>query len=124
MFNLMPLSFRFRGKQHRLLDMYAAFRQAEAKAMHPTQIAKVTGITLAEVSRRLDATPELFVKLPRRPDGITRYRLTSATSARSEEEVVALIEGGARRENLIAWAGGAMVLLFFIVAIILIGPAL
>jgi hypothetical protein len=124
MFNLISLSFRFRGKQNRLLDLYAAFQDAAAPAMHPTQLARATGISLAEVSRRLDATPELFVKLPRRPDGITRYRLTSATAARSEEEVVALIHSGARRENWVVYALGTMMLLMFVVIVVMIGPAL
>lgn len=124
MFNIIPLSFRFRGKQNRLLDLYAAFQDADAPAMHPTQLARATGISLAEVSRRLDATPELFVKLPRRPDGITRYRLTSATAARSEEEVVALIHSGARRENWLVYALGTMMLLMFVVIVVMIGPAL
>ena len=90
-FGIIPIRFRFRGKLRRLAQIYQCFLDHPAVGLHPTQIARYTGIGFQEVSARLDATPELFVKLPRRPDGITRYRLTSTTAARSREEVERLL---------------------------------
>lgn len=124
MFQLFPFSFRFRGKQARLLDICACFKENDHRALHPTQIAKRTGMSMAEVSRRLEATPELFVKLPRRPDGITRYRLTSAMATQTEEQLEAFVAGGARRESLLLYAVGFMLLLMFLVVVVMIGPAL
>ena len=98
MFGIIPFQFRFRGKVGRLLDIYYCFIEAEQKALHPTQIARITGISFAEVARRLDATPELFVKLPRR-DGITRYAITTTASTRTPEETEALLRKYAKRES-------------------------
>jgi len=123
MLGFIPLSFRFRGKQKRLMDIYFCFVDQPGKGLHPTQIARRTGLSLAEVQNRLEGTPELFVKLPRRPDGITRYRLTSATSARSDEEVAGEVSRGARRESLLLYAVGAMVLCLLLIVVVLVGPA-
>ncbi|MEM6707842.1 MAG: hypothetical protein AAF648_03570 [Pseudomonadota bacterium] len=124
MFELLTAQFRFRGKQARLLDLYQCFLANDQKALHPTQLARMTGISLAEVSKRLDTTPELFVRLPRRPDGITRYRLTTAATARGLEGTEALLATNARRETLVLYAGGTMLVLIGIIAIVLIGPTL
>lgn len=124
MFELLAFQFRFRGKQARLLDLYACFIEQEHKALHPTQLARLTGISFSEVNRRLEATPELFVKLPRRPDGITRYRLTSSATAQSAEAIEKLIQRGARRESLVLYAVGCMLLLTGVIALVLVGPAL
>jgi hypothetical protein len=91
--------------------------------LHPTQIARHTGIGFQEVSARLEATPELFVKLPRRPDGITRYRLTSTTAARSREEVEKFLISAARKESLILYAFGAMVMTILVIVVILVAPS-
>jgi hypothetical protein len=124
MIGFIPFGFRFRGKTARLGDMYQCFIDNEGKALHPTQISRQTGIGFTEVTRYLEQTPELFVKLPRRPDGITRYRLTTATTAKSPEAVAALLRRNARRESLILWAGMVMLLCLFLIAVVLIGPAL
>jgi len=124
MLGLFPISFRFRGKQRRLLDIYYCFIDEPGKGLHPTQISRRTGLGIAEVQARLDATPELFVKLPRRKDGITRYRLTSAMTTKSEEEVEAFLKRAARRETFVLYAVGAMVLSVLLIVVILIGPAL
>ena len=86
MFGIPNLEFRFRGKSRLLLDIYYCFIEQGSPALHPTQIAKHTGISLLKSLGRLDATPELFVKLPSRAGDVTRYRITSSTSARSHEE--------------------------------------
>ncbi|MEM7004194.1 MAG: hypothetical protein AAF529_25655, partial [Pseudomonadota bacterium] len=109
MFGIIPFQFRFRGKVGRILDIYFCFIDEGNVALHPTQIAKRTGISFAEVARRLDATPELFVKLPRR-DGITRYRVTSSASTRTPEENEALLLKYAKRESYLLYAFSSMVL--------------
>ncbi len=78
----------------------------------------------AEVNVRLNATPELFIKLPRRPDGITRYRLTTTITVKSPEEVERFLISAARRESFILYAMGAMLLCAMLIVVILIGPSL
>jgi len=120
---IIPISFRFRGKLRRLTDIYFCFLENDGKALHPAQIARRTGMGFTEVSARLEATPELFVRLPKR-DGLTRYRLTSVTSAKAPEEVDQLLNREARRESLLLYAFGSMVLMLLIIVVILVGPAL
>lgn len=124
MFGIVPISFRFRGRLTRLARIYQCFVDHPGTALHPTQIARHTGIGFQEVNARLESTPELFVKLPRRPDGITRYRLTSATAARSREEVERFLIGAARRESLVLYAFTAMILCILLIVVILVAPAL
>ena len=123
-FGIIPIRFRFRGKLRRLAQIYQCFVDHPGEGLHPTQIARYTGIGFQEVSARLDSTPELFVKLPRRPDGITRYRLTSTTVARSREEVEQMLIRSARRESFILYAFAAMVISILLIVVILIAPAM
>lgn len=124
MVGIIPISFRFRGKLRRLAEIYQCFRDNPGKGLHPTQIARQTHISFAEVNARLEATPELFVKLPKRPGGVTRYRLTSATAARTPEEVEKLLIRAARKESLIFYAFTTMVLCVLLIVVILVAPAL
>jgi hypothetical protein len=121
---LLPVSFRFRGKLGRLTAMYQCFLDHPGAGLHPTQIARHTGISFAEVNARLAATPELFVKLPRRQDGITRYRLVSAMAAQSPEAVETYLHRAARKETILLYTVGAMLLCLLLIIVILIGPAL
>lgn len=121
---LIPINFRFRGRLNRLRDIYQCFRDHPDKGLHPTQIARYTGQSTSGVSERLQATPELFVKLPGRRDGITRYRLTTATSARTPEQVEAFLNAQARKESLVLYAFVAMLLCLMLIVLVLIGPAL
>lgn len=116
-------SFRFRGRTHRLLSLYRLFQDQPGTGLHPATIARQAGMSIIDVDERLRRTPELFVRLPRRKDGVTRYRLTSAVSAMSEDEVRALINGQARKETLMLWAFTSFMLLLLAVMLILIGPA-
>ena len=124
MFGIIPIRFRFRGKLRRLAQIYQCFLDHPGVGLHPTQIARHTGIGFQEVSARLDATPELFVKLPKRPDGITRYRLTTATAARTREEVERMLITAARKESLILYAFTTMILAILLIVVILVAPAL
>jgi len=85
------------------------------------QIARHTGIGFNEVARRLDATPELFVKLPKR-DGVTRYRITTTASTRTPEETVELLNKYARRESWLLYAFGTMVLAMLLIVVLTIAP--
>ena len=121
MFGIIPFNFRFRGKVRRILDIYFCFLEEDGKALHPTQIARRTGISFAEVARRLDATPELFVRLPKR-DGITRYRITTSASTRTPEETEALLVKYANRESYLLYAFGFMVLIMLVIVVLTIAP--
>ena len=123
MFNLLPISFRFRGKVRRLFDLYRCFLDHPGKGLHPTQLARHTGIDFANTVRLLERTPELFLRLPKR-DGITRYRLTSAMTAQDPDQVERFLLRNARRESLIFYAFGFMVLCALLIVVMLIGPAL
>lgn len=124
MLGIIPISFRFRGKLSRLLRIYDCFLEHPQMGMHPTQIARHTGLSLAEVNTRLESTPELFVKLPGRGDGITRYRLNTSTAAQEPEAVERFLAGQARKESLLLYAVGGMLLLLALIVLVLIGPAL
>lgn len=121
MFGIIPFQFRFRGKVRRILDIYYCFIDDGNVALHPTQIARRTGISFAEVARRLDATPELFVKLPKR-DGITRYRITTSASTRTPEETESLLLKYAQRESWLLYAFGSMVFAMIIIVVLTIAP--
>ena len=122
MFGIIPFRFRFRGRVRRLFEMYLCFLDNAPSALHPAQVAKLTGISFVDVAALLDAVPELFVKLPKRPDGLTRYRLTSAVTAKSPEEVEKLLQRGARRESLLLWTFGFMILCLFVIVFVLVSP--
>lgn len=122
MLGFVPISFRFRGKQRRLWDIYQCFLDHPEQALHPTQIARHTGLSFTEVNARLQATPELFVKLPRRPDGVTRYRLTSATSARAPDQIDRFLQTQSRKESLIFYAFGLMVVCLMLIVLVVVAP--
>lgn len=128
MFGILPFQFRFRGKVRLLLDIYYCFvdaapDQTGGAALHPTQIARITAISFTEVAKRLDATPELFVRLPKR-DGLTRYRITSSATARSHEEVETLLRNAERNESLLFYAIAFMVLAMLAIVVLTIAPNL
>ena len=108
------LTPRYWGKTSRILAIHRAFREEPGVGLHPQQIARATGISMIDVKTRLDATPELFVRLPKR-DGLTRYRLTSATSVQDPDAVEARVRKHATREAYLVTAGSAMVLCAFVI---------
>ena len=123
-FGIIPVSFRFRGKLRRLAQIYQCFRDNPDVALHPAQISRQTGMNLADVSVMLNSTHELFVRLPRRKDGLTRYRLTSTTAARSPEDVEKLLIKASRRESILFYVVTTMVFLILLIVVILIAPSL
>jgi hypothetical protein len=123
-FGIIPFAFRFRGKLRKLARIYQCFLDHPGTGLHPTQISRFTGLGFGEVSDRLESTPELLVKLPRRPDGITRYRLTSTVTAMSREDVERLLISSARKESFVLYAFATMILLILLIVVILVAPAL
>lgn len=124
MFGIIPISFRFRGKLRRLALIYDCFQRNPGVGLHPAQIARQTGISLAETNNRLSETPEMFVKLPKRPDGLTRYRLSSAKTLMSPEEVEAFLIKSARKESWLLYSMGSMVVCLLLIVIIIVVPIL
>ncbi len=124
MFGLIPYTFRFRGKIRRLFDIYQCFLTHPGVGLHPSQISRHTGMSMADTVKFLDATPELFIRLPKRPDGITRYRLTSTSTAKQPDEIQQFLVRSARMESLVLYAVGIMVLCALLIVVILIGPVL
>ena len=84
----------------------------------------MTGIPMLDVVARMDNIPELFVKLPGRRDGLTRYRLTTTVTARTNKEIEHLVEQGVRRESWLYYAFIAMIFLVFLIAVMAIAPAI
>jgi hypothetical protein len=118
------IRFRFRGKVRRIFDIYLSFMDKGGTPMHPMEVARMANMSLAEAARRLEDTPEVFIRLPKRPDGLTRYRLTTQLAGRSPEQVEAMLKSLARRESMLLYVGGMMLLLLLFIALILAGPAL
>ena len=119
----MLLTPRYWGKTRRILAIHRVFREEPEIGLHPQQIARRTGIAMMDVKERLDATPELFVRLPKR-DGLTRYRLTSTTSAQDPEEVENRVRRCATGEMYVVSAFGAMVLCGFLIVAFLMWQTL
>lgn len=101
---LAPWTFRFRGRTAMILAIVERFVAEPNKGLAPTHIAREAGLPIYDVVKTLRRTPELFVKLPGRGDGITRYRLASSVAARGEEQIVALVQRNARRETGLFYA--------------------
>jgi len=116
-------SFRFRGRIHRLLTLYRLFQDNPGTGLHPSTIARKTGMSIVATDERLRRTPEMFVKLPNRKDGITRYRLTSAFTAMSEDQAKARLGDLARKESLILYSAVTAIVLLLAIMMILVGPA-
>lgn len=84
----------------------------------------MTGIPMLDAVARMNDTPELFVKLPGRRDGLTRYRLTTTVTARTNKEIEHLVEQQVRRESWLYYAFIAMIFLVFLIAVMAIAPAI
>lgn len=101
---LAPWTFRFRGRTGLILAIVDSFLKEPNKGLAPTHVAREAGLPVYDVVKTLRRTPELFVKLPGRGDGITRYRLASSVAARGEEQIQALVRRNARRETWLFYA--------------------
>ena len=61
------------------------------------------------------------MRLPKR-DGVTRYRITSSATARSDEEIETLLRTAERKESLLFYAIGFMVLAMLAIVVLTIAP--
>lgn len=76
---------------------------------------------MATAIARLDDTPELFIKLPKR-DGLTRYRMATSMASQSSEEIEAYIHRAARSETMTLYAVGAIALAVVAMVVVLTFP--
>ena len=120
---LQAWTFRFRGKTTRIHAIVGCFRSEPNRGLAPSHIAKAAGLPIYDVVRLLDQTPELFFKVPRRSDGITRYGLASRVAAQDDEAVAALIARHERRETWFLYLFVAGGILLAVVVLMLIAPA-
>ena len=121
---LAPWKFRFRGKTGRLLSIVDCFRKEPDKGLAVVQVARASGLPIHDAAKLLESTPELFIKLPGRGDGITRYRLGSSVAARSDKAIENLVQRHARRESWLFYALLLMALLMLVVVAMIIMPSL
>ena len=121
---LAPWKFRFRGKTGGLLSIVDCFRKEPNKGLAVVQVARASGMPIHDAAKLLESTPELFIKLPGRGDGITRYRLASSVAARSDKQIADLLQGHVRRESGIFYALLLMALLMLVVVAMIIIPSL
>lgn len=103
---------RFRKKTARLNAIVNAFRNSEKLALHPDQISRQLGFSLQESHRILDDTTELFVRLPRGPDRITKYALAPSFASLTPEQRSAFIARQASKESLVFWS----IMLIYLIA--------
>ncbi|MCH2099178.1 MAG: hypothetical protein MK142_12375 [Pseudomonadales bacterium] len=116
------LKLNYLGKQTRVQALYAALADAGAP-LHPVQLSKETGLDMFAVQRQLEACPELFIKLPRNPEGLVRWRLTSTATAMEDEAVGALIDGRARMEQLTVTAYVVVLVSVLVLVLLTVVPA-
>ena len=62
------------------------------------------------------------MKLPSRQGEVTRYRINTSTSARSAEEVEALVQQNVQRESLLFYSLVSMVFLALVIVVMTIVP--
>lgn len=100
---------RYLGRERQIEALFATFEKAEGQALHPIQISRETGLDMHQIQQRLEDCPELFVRLPRNPEGLVRYRITSSAAALDGARVRELIRRRARSEQLQVAAAVAIV---------------
>lgn len=71
----------------------------------------MTGLSFREVAKRLDSTPELFVRLVVARGQPRRYALHTRARAMGEKEARRLVQRGEMKESLIYYAIIAMIVL-------------
>ena len=118
-------TFRFRRRKVSIIAIYRCMKHSDKRVLHPSEIARLTGMHMLTVIRVLSAVPELFFKVPQaRSAGVTGYALTTATFAKEEEDVVKFINRKASLENWVYWGILATIFVAFIYAILTMIPVL
>ncbi len=110
--------FRFRRHAGKILKIYACLVQSDVRGLHPMQISRLTGLSFHEVARRLDATPELFVRLVVASGQPRRYALNTRARAMTAKEVERFVQRGIMRESLILYSLVVMILLALITVLL------
>jgi hypothetical protein len=113
----MILPARFRGRERWLKEVYRAL-VAESRALHPVEVARVTGLSVRDADTLLRSTPELFVRMPLRRGEPSRFRLASHVGAMTAEDVTEMIMDRARGERMLAF-GVLMIVLSAVVVMAL-----
>ncbi|HAO54245.1 MAG TPA: hypothetical protein DCR03_01455 [Gammaproteobacteria bacterium] len=121
--SIVIFNFRYRGKTKQIISLYECFVNNAGQAMHPAQLARVTHASMIDVMRRLDATHEVFIKLPKK-NGITRYRLTTSISTLSKKQVETMLMSKEKKETLFFYAFITGTLLVFVISIMAIAPSI
>jgi len=106
--------FRFRRHTRKIMKIYECLLAGDVRGLHPMQISRETGISYREVARRLDATPELFVRLVVARGSHRRYALHTRARAMPRRDVQKLLDRGVLRESLVLYLAGAFVLCLLI----------
>jgi len=96
------------------MKIYECLLAGDVRGLHPMQISRETGISYREVARRLDATPELFVRLVVARGSHRRYALHTRARAMPRRDVQKLLDRGVLRESLVLYLAGAFVLCLLI----------
>ena len=118
-------SFRFRRRVATILAIYNCLKSSDKRILHPSEISRATGFHMMTVVRILTQTPELFFRVPPKPNnGLTGYALTTATYARKENDVINFVKRRARLENFLYWTVLSAILVAFVYAILTMIPVL
>jgi hypothetical protein len=97
--------------------MCEVFRQHPGESLTAADLAARGGIDFRDVHQRLLDTPELFVRLPKRPNTSPRYRLATALAGSSPAEIAAFIDAASRAESRTAAIVIAAFVLVFVIAL-------
>lgn len=110
---------RFCGRVATLRAMCQVFREHPGVGLTASEIAEHGKLGFRDVHQRLLDTPELFVRLPKRPDANVRYRLVSVLASESPEAVDRFIAEATRAETRIAAIVAAAFVAVFLTALTL-----
>lgn len=101
--------------------MLAAF-DAEQRALHPTEVGRVAGMHFMTAERLLRSCDELFMKLPRSADGVTRYHLRPTVRALDDDGRRALLARLVLGETILLYTSlfaGLSVLVLGVIAVVI-----
>lgn len=110
--------FRFRRHAGKVMKIYLCLQGGDVRGMHPMQISRETGISFREVAKRLDATPELFVRLVVARGQHRRYALHTRARAMGRTEVQRMLDRGVLRESLMLYSVVAMIVLALVMVVL------
>ena len=89
---------RFYRHEKTLNALWKAFNERPRQALTTGDLAEITGLPIEDVHARLTQTPEMFLKLPPKPNTNTRYRLAMRVEHQAADAVAAYVRSVARSE--------------------------